>query len=128
MRLSREFWPKRWNDPREAAQRPASNLLDEIERELQTRLDLIEAEDPEGLVTFLEGVVRRRPEDAYAAKDLGEAYVLQGEPLAALELLTPLHRRHPHFEDVQWVLLDALFAAGRDEDSFDWIRRPPVVR
>ncbi|MEM7356530.1 MAG: hypothetical protein AAF657_37285, partial [Acidobacteriota bacterium] len=47
---------------------------------------------------------------------------------AALELLTPLHRRHPHFEDVQWVLLDALFAAGRDEDSFDWIRRPPVVR
>ena len=31
-------------------------------------------------------------------KDLGEAYVMTGEPGKALELLEPLYRRAPQFE------------------------------
>ena len=129
MWTSRELWITPPNLPGESTQtgsQPA--LLDELESELQTKLELIEKEDYASLVDYLEEVVERRPDDAYAAKDLGEAYVLQGEAGKALELLAPWHRRHPRFEDVQWVILDALFASGRDERSFEWVEEPTVVR
>ncbi len=102
--------------------------LAELEDELDVKVGLIEDEDYAGLVEYLEGAVARRPDDAYARTDLGEAYVVNGEPGRALELLAPLYARAPHFEAVQWVILDALFAGGRDETAFDWVEVPAVVR
>ncbi len=94
--------------------------FEQLEGELRTRVRLIENRDHAGLVAHLEGIVARRGEDLYAVKDLGEAYVMNGEPRRAIELLTPVHRRRPDFEDVQWVILDALFAQGKDETCFQW--------
>ncbi len=96
--------------------------------DLEARVELIENRDYAGLVVYLEEVVARRDGDLYAVKDLGEAYVMNGEPERAIELLTPVHRRRPDFEDVQWVILDALFAQGQDETCFQWTRALSVLR
>ncbi len=102
--------------------------FEQMESELEARVGLIENRDFAGLVAYLEEVVARRDDDLYAVKDLGEAYVMNGEPERAIELLTPVHRRRPDFEDVQWVILDALFAQGGDETCFQWTRALTVLR
>ena len=102
--------------------------FDELERDLRARVELIEDRNHAGLVAYLEEVVARRDGDLYALKDLGEAYVMDGQPERAIELLAPVHRRWPDFEDVCWVILDALYAMGRDETGFAWTRAPAVLR
>ncbi len=114
----------------DACPEPAGTLarFEQLEGELEARVSLIEEQDFSGLVAHLEEIVARRSGDLYAVKDLGEAYVMNGEPQRAIELLAPVHRRWPDFEDVQWVILDALFAQGRDETCFDWSRSVEVLR
>jgi len=102
--------------------------FERAEGELAARVGMIESRDYAGLVAHLEEVVSRRDGDLYAVKDLGEAYVMNGEPQRAIELLAPVHRRRPDFEDVQWVILDALFAQGKDESYFQWTRPLTVLR
>ncbi len=102
--------------------------FEQLGDELEVRTGLIENRDYAGLVAYLEEVVARRDGDLYAVKDLGEAYVMHGEPRRAIELLAPVHRRRPDFEDVQWVILDALFALGQDETCFQWTRALTVLR
>ena len=46
----------------------------------------------------------------------------------AVDFLGKLHGKHPDHPDVQYTLLDALFATGKDEDDFDWVEKPAVVR
>ncbi len=100
----------------------------QLEEDLEARSGLIENRDFAGLVSYLEELVVHREGDLYAVKDLGEAYVKNGEPQRAIELLTPVHRRRPDFKDVQWVILDALFSLGRDETCFQWTRPLTVLR
>ncbi len=100
----------------------------QLEDELEARVSLVEDRDFAGLVSYLEEIVARRDGDLYAVKDLGEAYVMNGDPERAIDLLAPVHRRRPDFEDVQWVILDALFAQGRDETCFQWARPLTVLR
>ena len=102
--------------------------LEQLGHELEARTRLIEDRDYAGLVAYLEDVVAQRDGDLYAIKDLGEAYVMHGEPARAIELLAPVHHRRPDFEDVQWVILDALFALGQDETCFHWTRALTVLR
>ncbi len=102
--------------------------MEQLEEDLEARSELIEDQDFAGLVSYLEEVVARRDGDLYAVKDLGEAYLMSGEPQRAIELLAPVHRRRPDFEDVQWVILDALFSQGRDETCFQWTRALTVLR
>jgi hypothetical protein len=96
--------------------------------ELAAQVELIEDRDFAGLVAHLEKIVARRDGDLTAVKDLGEAYLMNGQPERAIELLAPVHRRWPDFEDVRWVILDALFCLGRDETGFVWTRAPAVLR
>jgi len=39
-----------------------------------------------------------------------------------------LHRKYPDHPDIHHTLLDALFGAGKDENEFDWIEKPVVIR
>ncbi len=90
--------------------------------------ELREKEDYAGLVAHCEAVAEWSGGDAYALHRLGEAYVLNGQPEKAVELLTEPHRRQPWNEDFQHVILDALFALGKNEKDFDWVECLPVHR
>lgn len=54
--------------------------------------------------------------------------MLNGEPKKAIELLSEPHRKYPNWHDFQHVLLDALFALGKDETDFEWAEEIPVHR
>jgi len=59
---------------------------------------------------------------------LGEAYVLNGEYEKTIEFLSHHHKKHPWNIDFQHVILDALFALGKNENDFDWVEKPVVLR
>ncbi len=88
--------------------------------------ELREREDAELLVAHYEAVAEWVGTSPHVAHRLGDAYVRCGQPEKAIELLTELHRRHPSNQDVQYVILDALIAMGRDETDFDWAARVRV--
>lgn len=89
--------------------------------------ELREAKDYLGLIAHYKAVLEWQPGSAHGFKGLGEAYVLNNEPEKALKLLREPHRRYPGDWDLQYVILDALFALGKDESDFDWVERIPVI-
>jgi tetratricopeptide (TPR) repeat protein len=90
--------------------------------------DLCMREDWPELVRYRERVARRAPDNLYAQGRLGEAYVLNGEYERAIEFLSELYHEHPYYTDAEHYLLDALFALGKNENDFDWVEEPVVLR
>ena len=90
--------------------------------------ELIEHEDWNGLILYRESVLRRHPDDLHAQVAVGDAYVQAGEYQKALDYLTPLHRENPDIIDIQWSILEALFGLGKNENDFDWIEKPVILR
>ncbi len=90
--------------------------------------ELHEKEDYAGLVAHCEAVVDWQPGDPDALCALGFAHVLNGEPAKAIALLSDSHRRQPEETRLQRVILQALFAQGKDETDFDWVELMPVHR
>ena len=91
-------------------------------------VELREAEDYPGLVRYCKRRADRFPDDPYSQFYLGEAYVLNGEYEKAIEFLSKHHREQPDNMDFQHVILDALFALGKNEDDFDWTEKPVILR
>ena len=87
-----------------------------------------EKEDYAGLVEYCKHRTERFPDDPYAQLYLGEAYVLNGEYEKAIEFLSYRHKKQPWNIDFQHVILDALFALGKNENDFNWIEKPVVLR
>lgn len=85
-------------------------------------------EDYAGLVEYCKHRAERFPDDPYAQFYLGEAYVLNGEYEKAIEFLSHHHKKQPWNIDFQHVILDALFALGKNENDFNWIEKPVVLR
>ena len=90
--------------------------------------ELIDDEDWKGLIAVRKRYASQRPGEPHALWAVADAYLLSGEPEPALAILAPLHRRCPDHPDIQWSILDALFALGRCEEDFDWLERPAVLR
>jgi len=91
-------------------------------------VELREAEDYPGLVKYCKQRAERFPDDPYSQFYLGEAYVLNGEYEKAIEFLSEQHLKQPGNMDFQHVILDALFALGKNEDDFDWMEKPVILR
>ena len=87
-----------------------------------------EKKDYAGLVEYCKHRAERFPNDLYAQFYLGEAYVLNGEYEKAIEFLSHHHKTHPWNTDFQHVILDALFGLGKNENDFDWVEKPVVMR
>lgn len=87
-----------------------------------------EKEDYAGLVEYCENRADRFSNDICAQFQLGEAYVLNGEYEKTIEFLSHHHKKHPWNKDYQHVILDALFALGKNENDFSWIEKPVVLR
>ncbi len=99
--------------------------------EFEAREPLVELREKEnyaGLVEYCKHRAERFPDDPYAQFYLGEAYVLNGEYEKAIEFGSHHHKKQPWNIDFQHVLLDALFALGKNENDFNWIERPVVLR
>jgi len=90
--------------------------------------DLLQKEDYPGLLCYRKQRAVRYPDDPYAQYYLGEAYVLNKEYDKAIQFLSEPHRENPSFPEYQHVILDALFALGKNEDDFDWVERPIILR
>jgi tetratricopeptide (TPR) repeat protein len=89
---------------------------------------LRDKEDYPGLVEYCKQKAERFHDDPYCQYYLGEAYVLNGQYEKAIEFLSEHHRRHPDNPDFQNAILDALFALGKNDDDFDWVQRPVILR
>jgi len=90
--------------------------------------ELIEHEDWNGLILYRQSVLRRHPDSLQAKSGLGDAYVRAGEYQKALDYLVPLHREHPDIIDIQWNILEALFGLGKNENDFNWVEKPVILR
>ena len=89
---------------------------------------LISKGDYEGLKRLRLERAKSDPEDLDAQWRLGEAYVLCKEYEKAINYLTPLYEKNPDDVDVQYSILDALFALGKSERDFKWFSVPDVIR
>jgi tetratricopeptide (TPR) repeat protein len=87
-----------------------------------------EKEDYAGLVRYCEQRAERFPDDLYSQFYLGKAYVLNSEYEKAIEFLSQHHKKQPWNTDIQYVILDALFALGKNENDFDWTEKPVILR
>jgi tetratricopeptide (TPR) repeat protein len=87
-----------------------------------------EKKDYAGLAEYCKCRAERFPNDLYAQLYLGEAYVLNGEYEKAIEFLSHHHKKQPWNIDFQHVILDALFALGKNENDFSWVEKPVVLR
>ena len=91
-------------------------------------VELREAENYPGLVRYCKRRAERFPDDPYSQFYLGEAYVLNGEYEKAIEFLSEQYLKQPDNMDFQHVILDALFALGKNENDFDWTEKPVILR
>ena len=89
---------------------------------------LISKGDYKGLKRLRQEVAKSHPADIYAQWRLGEAYILCKEYEKAIDYLTPLYRKNPDFADIEYSILDALFALGKSERDFKWVSVPEVKR
>lgn len=104
-----------------------SKTSDEFE-EWEGDYDFIEKKDYQGLLKYRRRIAAERPDDFDAQIKLGEAYNLAGNYTKALEFLSTLIKEAPSHDDIQYYILDALFATGRNENDFDWIEKPVEVK
>jgi len=100
---------------------------DELEA-WEPQVEFRKKEDYAGLVEYCKHRAERFPDDPYAQFYLGEAYVLNGEYEKAIEFLSRHHKKQPWNIDFQHVILDVLFALGKNENDFNWIEKPVVLR
>ena len=88
----------------------------------------LNTKDYEGLVKFREENLKLTPDDHYSIWSLGEAYNLNGEHLKALEFFTARYKDIYEDPNVEYSILNALFALGKNENDYQWIENPRVIR
>lgn len=120
-----EFPDNRWE--RTTSSDNCGDEPDEFEA-WEPLVEFREKEGHAGLVEYCKHRAERFPDDSYAQLYLGEAYVLNGEYEKAIEFLSYRHKKQPWNIDFQRVILDALFALGKNENDFNWIEKPVVLR
>ena len=89
---------------------------------------LISKGDYEGLKRLRKEKAKSDPADIDAQWRLGEAYVLCKEYEKAIDYFTPIYRENPDNGNIEYSILDALFALGKSERDFKWVSVPEVIR
>ncbi|MDQ2085534.1 hypothetical protein RBH29_03685 [Herbivorax sp. ANBcel31] len=103
------------------------SFYDEFE-EWESEAEFFNNKDWESLLKYRYKRAMENPDDVYYQWCLGETYVLNKEYEKAIEFLVPLHKSEPEDIDIQYSILDALFAVGKDENAVRWICQPNVLR
>ncbi len=71
-------------------------------------------------ISLYQAVLTRRPNDLSVLYCLGRAYLEIGDAEKVIELIGAAHQAYPRLLDFQDLLLDSLFALGKDEADFEW--------
>ena len=71
---------------------------------------------------------RSNPNDLYAQYYLGEAYNLNKKYDEAIAFMYEWHKKEPWNDDFTIIILDALFAIGKNENDIEWVIKPEIVR
>lgn len=90
--------------------------------------DLYDEEDYPLLLQYCEKNYKESPDDPYSQYRLGEAYFLNGDYEKAIQFMKSCLLNFPENLDFQYVVIDALFALGKNENDFEWIQKPEVLR
>ena len=104
------------------------NLNDYEGYENEEYFYLLEEKDYPGLIQYCIDRAAENPDDLHAKAHLGEAYILNGNYETALSYLKKCHQQYPEIDEYQYLLLDALFEMGLNEDDYDWSKKPVVLR
>jgi len=95
---------------------------------LEVEDELWAKEDFEGLVQLHKNQLEQHPEDQFAIFSLGQAYFFNYEHEKALETLHQLHVKIPEDPDVLYFILEVLIASGKNENDFEWVVRPDILK
>lgn len=96
--------------------------------EWEADVDYFYKQDWAGLVEYRFQQAKKHPDAPEYQWRLGEAYVLNKEYEKAIFFLAGLHKKYPDDLDIQYSLLDALFAVDKDETAVNWIVKPTILR
>jgi len=88
---------------------------------------LIEDEDYEGLIKYRKECLKRYPNDSDTKWRLGEAFILNQEYEKALDYFKSIYNEEYDNVNVQYSILDCLYALKIDENDFEWIEKPEIV-
>ncbi len=102
-------------------------VFDEFE-DWEEDYNLINAEDWTGLLEFRRKKALRTPSDLYAQEAYAEALNLNKKHGETIDFLRPLYTENWDIGFGISVILDALYAQGKTEDDFDWIKKPEILK
>jgi hypothetical protein len=83
--------------------------------------------DYKGLLKYRLFNANKNKNDIYRQLDLAEAYILNKEYKTAITFLYSLHKKYPDIDSIQYYILDALFACGKNENDIQWINKPKIL-
>jgi len=84
--------------------------------------------DWRGLVEYRKQKADSQSDNLYDQWSLGEAYVLNEEYEKAISFLSNLHKKYADDPNIQYSLVEALLAVGKDENAIDWVIKPAVLK
>ena len=101
--------------------------FDELE-DWEEDYNLINAENWPGLLEFRRKKALKRPSDLHAQEAYAEALNLNKKHRETIDFLRPLYAENWDIGFGISVILDALYAQGKTEDDFDWIKKPEILK
>lgn len=90
--------------------------------------DFHENEDYPALVKYCVEKLKEDPNDTYSQINLGKSYVLNGDYEKAIQFISPHLKKSPENTDFQYIILDALLALGKNENDFEWMEKPVIIK
>ena len=106
---------------------PTNEAFDDFEA-WEVSFELREQKDYPALIKYYKHRAEVSPTDLNSQCYLAEAYNLNGEYKKTIDLLAQHHRQNPDYVDIQYMILDALFALGKNEEDFDWVEKPELLK
>jgi len=96
--------------------------------EWEYHFELLESKNYPALVKYCRQEAEKYPNDFNVQCSLAEAYNLNEEYEKTIEFLSSYHKKDPSYISFQHEILDALFALGKNENDFDWIEEPQILK
>ena len=90
--------------------------------------ELIQEENYEELLKLRKAKAINNPDDIYAQYYYGKALIYNNLYDEAIDYLKPIYYENPEYEDLQYVIIDALYFLGRNEKDFKWIEIPKIKK